>query len=75
MPRSFNGCPPDPDASATAYLAGRLPAEEAAHFEEHFLACPGCSARFQFTEEFIAAYRRAAERLGRATLRVASAGA
>ena len=75
MPESFNGCPPDPDATATAYRAGHMAPEDAERYEEHFLACPRCGATFQFTEQFIAASRRAAERLSPATPKVITAGA
>jgi hypothetical protein len=68
-------CPADPDATAAAYLAGCMAPEEAAAFEEHYLACPPCGEHFQFTEHFIAAYRRVAERLADSTRKAAEAGA
>jgi anti-sigma factor RsiW len=59
-------CPADPDETVEAYLLGRLPEEHSAAFEEHFLGCPRCSERLQFTDDFIKAVRHAAERLRRA---------
>ena len=56
-------CPADPDQAAEAYLLGRLPREKAIEFEEHYLSCPRCSERLQFTETFVLAFRRATERL------------
>jgi anti-sigma factor RsiW len=56
-------CPADPDETAEAYLLGRLPEEQSAAFEEHFLGCPRCSERLQFTDDFIEAVHHAAERL------------
>jgi Putative zinc-finger len=35
------------------YLMGKLPAEESAGFEEHFLDCPQCVARLQTTKNFL----------------------
>jgi hypothetical protein len=35
------------------YLMGRLPAEESAIFEEHFVACPQCISRLQMTKNFL----------------------
>jgi len=51
-------CPVDPDAIAEAYLQGALAREEAAAFEEHYLGCPRCSDRLQFTRQFVAAVQR-----------------
>lgn len=56
-------CPRDPDATAEAYLTGGLPQQQIVAYEEHYLGCPRCSERLQFTEEFVLAFRRAAERL------------
>lgn len=36
-------CPLDVVELAEAYLLNRLPAPEAAAFEEHYLACPRCA--------------------------------
>src|SRR5215210_9521555 len=35
------------------YLMGKLPAEESAGFEEHFVDCPQCIARLQTTKNFL----------------------
>src|ERR1051325_5513303 len=35
------------------YLMGRLPAEQSASFEEHFVDCPQCIARLQTTTDFV----------------------
>ena len=56
-------CPADPEETVEAYLLGRLPEEQSAAFEEHFLGCPRCSERLQFTEEYIMAVRHAAARM------------
>jgi hypothetical protein len=56
-------CPADPDETFEAYLLGRLPEEQSAAFEEHFLGCPLCTERLQFTHEFITAVHNVAERL------------
>ena len=56
-------CPADPEETVEAYLLGRLPEEQSAAFEEHFLGCPRCSERLQFTEEYITAVRHAAARM------------
>lgn len=56
-------CPPDPDATAEAYLTGGLSQQEIAAYEEHYLGCPCCAERLQFIENFVLALRRAAERL------------
>jgi anti-sigma factor RsiW len=59
-----NRCPVDPDEVADAYLLGTLPREQQAAFEEHYIGCPRCGDRLQFTEEFIGAVQRVAVRLG-----------
>ena len=59
----FDRCPADPDETVDAYLTGRLPEHQIAVFEDHFLGCPRCSERLQFTDDFITAVRHAAERL------------
>lgn len=61
----WNSCPADPDRAVDAYLLGGLSPEEAVTFEEHYLSCPRCSERLQFTDNFILAFHRAAERLRR----------
>jgi hypothetical protein len=63
MTVGLHSCPEDPRSTADRYLFGLMPARERADFEEHFLACPRCSERLQFTDRFIEAYRRAAERM------------
>lgn len=35
------------------YVMGKLPAEESARFEEHFLDCPQCIERLKTTEDFL----------------------
>ena len=55
-------CPADPDEMVEMYLLGRLPEEQSALFEDHFLGCPTCSERLQFTDNFIRAARHATER-------------
>jgi hypothetical protein len=61
-------CPADPVETAEAYLLGRLSHEQREVFEDHFISCPLCTERLQFTEDFIKAVRHAAARLpGRAT--------
>jgi len=56
-------CPADPDKMVETYLSGRLPEGQSAVFEDHFLGCPRCSERLQFTDAFITAVRHATERL------------
>jgi anti-sigma factor RsiW len=56
-------CPADSDETVEAYLLGKLPEEQSVAFEEHFLSCPRCSERLQFTHEFITALHHVAERL------------
>ena len=59
-------CPADPDGTVEEYLLGGLPEEQSAAFEDHFLGCPRCSERLQFTDDFIKAVRLAVDRLRRA---------
>src|SRR5262245_8671524 len=37
---------------ADRYLMGKLPAEERAHFEEHYIDCVECLERLETTEDF-----------------------
>ena len=60
-------CPLDPDAVAEAYLLGTLPPEQRRAFEEHYIGCPLCGDRLQFTEHFVLAVRRATARLRSST--------
>jgi hypothetical protein len=46
---------------AEHYVTGRLPAEEAAHFEEHYLDCPSCCVRVETAERLQRGLRRLAE--------------
>ncbi|MEA2599095.1 MAG: hypothetical protein QOF89_87 [Acidobacteriota bacterium] len=46
---------------AEHYVAGRLPPEEAAIFEEHYLDCPSCCARVESAERLQRGLRRLAE--------------
>jgi anti-sigma factor RsiW len=59
-----DSCPVRPDEIAEAYLLGTLPKERRAAFEEHFIGCPQCGDRLQFTEEFVLAVRRVAAGMG-----------
>jgi hypothetical protein len=56
-------CPVDPDVIAEAYRRGLLPKAQQAAFEEHYIGCPNCGDRLQFTQEFVLAVRRVAARL------------
>ena len=42
------------------YLMGKLPAEEAARFEEHYLSCPECLDRLEEAEPMQRGFKRAA---------------
>jgi Putative zinc-finger len=46
---------------AERYVTGRLPSEEAAQFEEHYLDCPSCCARVEAAERLQRGLRRLAE--------------
>jgi len=46
---------------AERYVTGRLPPEEAAVFEEHYLDCPACCARVEAAERLQRGLRRLAE--------------
>lgn len=57
------------------YLMGRLPPEESARFEEHFVDCPRCVARLQTTKNFLEDLRSvAAAHASRAKLERAGRG-
>lgn len=56
-------CPANSELVAKAYLNGTLPEDQKAAFEEHYIGCPKCGERLQFTEAFILAVRNAAARL------------
>jgi hypothetical protein len=57
------------------YVMGKLPAEERARFEEHFITCRRCIARLQTAQDFLQGYRLlAAERAARVEPRLAGAG-
>jgi len=47
--------------TAERYVTGRLPPEEAAEFEEHYLDCPPCIARVEAAERLQRGLRRLAE--------------
>jgi hypothetical protein len=64
----FDLCPPDPESISERYLAAALTSAEAAAFESHFIGCPRCSERLQFTPQFVSAVQRATERLRATTL-------
>jgi len=51
----------DAEDIAERYVAGRLPPEEAARFEEHYLDCPSCIARVETAERLKRGLRRLAE--------------
>jgi len=51
----------DTDNVAERYVTGRLPAGEAARFEEHYLDCPSCCARVEAAERLQRGLRRLAE--------------
>jgi hypothetical protein len=51
----------DADNTAERYVTGRLPPEEAALFEEHYLDCPSCCARVESAERLQRGLRRLAE--------------
>src|SRR6185436_7204052 len=51
----------DADNTAERYVTGRLPPEEAARFEEHYLDCPSCCARVEAAERLQRGLRRLAE--------------
>jgi len=42
------------------YVMGKLPAEEAERFEEHFLSCPECLDRLELAESMQRGFKRAA---------------
>src|SRR5436190_15353145 len=46
---------------AERYVTGRLPPEDAASFEEHYLDCPSCIARVEAAERLQRGLRRLAE--------------
>jgi hypothetical protein len=39
------------------YLLGKLPADQALEFEEHFVGCAQCAAELRSTRDFIAGLR------------------
>lgn len=51
----------DDGNTAERYVTGRLPPEEAAEFEEHYLDCPSCTARVEAAERLQRGLRRLAE--------------
>jgi len=51
----------DADNIAERYVTGRLPPEEAARFEEHYLDCPSCCARVEAAERLQRGIQRLAE--------------
>ena len=51
----------DAENIAERYVASRLPPEEAARFEEHYLDCPSCCARVESAERLKRGLRRLAE--------------
>jgi anti-sigma factor RsiW len=58
-------CPANPEETAEAYLLGKLPADEARAFENHYITCPKCAAILRQTDKYVVAGRRATERLRR----------
>lgn len=59
-----NQCPADLDAVTDSYLLGKLNKLQRIAFEEHYIGCPQCNDRLQFTEDFVLAVRGAAVHLG-----------
>ncbi len=51
----------DAENIAERYVTGRLPPEQAADFEEHYLDCPACCARVEAAERLERGLRRLAE--------------
>src|SRR3954466_8231285 len=51
----------DAENVAERYVTGRLPSEEAAQFEEHYLDCPSCCARVEAAERLQRGLRRLGE--------------
>ncbi len=51
----------DAENVAERYVTGRLPAAEAAAFEEHYLDCPSCCARVEAAERLQRGLRQLAE--------------
>ncbi len=51
----------DSENIAERYVAGRLPAETMAAFEEHYLECPGCCLRVETAERLERGLRQLAE--------------
>src|SRR3954466_2070931 len=51
----------DAENVAERYVTGRLPPEEAARFEEHYLDCPACCARVEAAERLKRGLQRLAE--------------
>jgi anti-sigma factor RsiW len=60
---SSEHCPADPEGTAEAYLLANLPADEARIFEDHYLACPRCTAILEQTDAYVIAVKRATQRL------------
>jgi len=52
----IGNCPVDADEVAEAYLLGTLLREPETAFEEHYMGCPDCVERLQFTEEFLLSF-------------------
>lgn len=55
----------DAENVAERYVTGRLPPEEAARFEEHYLDCPACCARIETAERLQRGIHRLTEELAR----------
>jgi anti-sigma factor RsiW len=54
------------------YVTGRLDADEAASFEEHYLDCPECCARIEAAERLQRGFRRLAEQAAAGGVRIAA---
>ena len=56
VPFDANHCPPNPEETAEAYCMGTLVDQDnLVAFEEHYLACPRCSAIVEETERYVRA--------------------
>jgi anti-sigma factor RsiW len=67
-------CPTDISEQAERYQLGLLLPEEAAIFEEHFLACEHCTGELERAEAYVSAMRSAAGRIGQPADQVLAGG-
>ena len=52
--KTMSTCPTDPAETADLYGLGRLSAEQAAAFEEHYVSCPQCLDALECVRDLIA---------------------